>query len=569
MRHPIRRERTLRLAALLCALAAPTATRAQESAEAAPAAEGGDAATATAAARLERARTLLDEGEVDASLKLLRALEERDAPPAGLALLLGRAALAKQEYDEAVVQLVRASNERPDDFALLCDLGKALTLQGQRAAWNGDYETAGYALLDARRMYEDAAALEPEKAAPWLGAARAERQRGDPEEAERLLEKALALEDGHVDSLVELASLRFPRIHEAKRAGNDAAAERERSAIAALYHRALLNDDSNAFALNGLAWIDLSKEDEAGAVAWFHKSLLADPTLTDSYDQLERLLSTSSDERKRLVVLLDDVVAAAARHAKGDARTYARAVAHYRRGVAHAQARDAKGLDRDLAQAAKLWPPFASACEFERVRGLYRDNAYPKASRVLLKMERSDFPALLSTIAGQKNPSDAVAMIRGLADKSFRIGDLEAARDLFKITAEVLVDSADDWNNYAFFARDTGAYEESYRAYERALELDPSNPSLLNDTALILHYHLLRDLDRAEELYALAIEEGERLLEDDTVDQNAKNAAKIAVRDATNNLALLKHARANGGPKARKGRGPRGKDGDAASGSLR
>lgn len=563
MRHPIRRERVTPLLALLCAMAASSSAqddagsagdRPVESPESLEPTEPSAEEAADVALRLTRAEQLLDDGEIEAVLKILRPLEESGVAATDEARLwhaLGRALLRKGEYDDAVVYLVRTANELPEDYSVLSELGEALLLQGQQAAWRGDYESAGYALLDARRMYEEAAAQEPTKADPWLGAARAERQRGDPDEAARLLEKALSLEEGHVGSLVELASLRFANIHAAKAAGNEAAAERERGDVAALYHRALLTDDSNAFALNGLAWLALSTDDEAEAIGWFHRSLISNPTLTDSYDNLARLLSKSSAEKKRLVELLDDVVAAAARFGEGDARTHARATALYRRGMAHATARDGKGLDRDLAQAAKLWPPFAEACEFQRVRGLYFDNAYPKAARILLKMARHDFPAVVTTISQQKNVSEAVAMIHGLADKSFRTGDIDAARQLFKITAEVLVDSSDDWNNYAFFARDTGKYEESYAAYERALELDPSNPALLNDTALILHYHLLRDLDRAEELYALAIEEGTRLLADEDADQNSQNAAKIAVRDATNNLALLKQARASGGPKGR------------------
>ena len=500
-------------------------------------------AAPTPESRIVRAQDLLADGKVAAARKLLETLASTGCEDPRVLHGLGRVCLKSGDYDDAVAHLVAASKAKKDDYAILVDLGDALFFQGQQAAWSEDYETAGYALMDARRMYERAAELDTSKAAPWLGAARAERQRGDLGEAENLLDKALAIDPDDVGALVELASILFPKIFAAKNAGNQPAADDERSTVATLYHRALEEQPDNAFALNGLAWVALTADRNDEAVGWFHRSLVADPTMTDSYDNLEALLTKNRDDRKKLVGMLDDVVAAASRHAEGDARMYARAVAHYRRGIAHALQRDANGLDVDLKRAAELWPEFKNACEFERVRGLYRDNAYPKATRILLKLSRHDFDGLLSTIGEQKNPNDAVLMIRGLADKAYKDIDLEGARELFKITAIATIDSADDWNNYAFFARESGAFEESYDAYERALELDPGNPRLLNDTALILHYHLQRDLDHAEELYAAAIDHGQRLLDDGGLDANASEATKVAVFDATNNLTRLKRQR--------------------------
>ena len=52
-------------------------------------------------------------------------------------------------------------------------------------------------------------------------------------------------------------------------------------------------------------------------------------------------------------------------------------------------------------------------------------------------------------------------------------------------------------------------WERILAAYERALELEPQNPNYLNDTAVVLHYYLIRDLDRARALY----EETERCAE--------------------------------------------------------
>ena len=47
-------------------------------------------------------------------------------------------------------------------------------------------------------------------------------------------------------------------------------------------------------------------------------------------------------------------------------------------------------------------------------------------------------------------------------------------------------EDADNWNNYGFFARESGRYEESYQAYRRSMSLAPDNARIINDTALIL-----------------------------------------------------------------------------------
>ncbi len=490
--------------------------------------------------RLRRAQSLLDEGKFEAARDLFSELKDTSSLDGRIHFGLGRVLAKMGEYAEAVDELLAASDLLPGNYDVLHLLGETLFLQGQDAAWNADYETAGYAMIDARRMFEQAAELRPGEAAPWLGAARAERARGEAQEAQRLVEKALEIDPKHTGSLIELGSLRFGEIVAAKNARNDAGAERARSAAREPYEKALDLEPDNAYAMNGIAWILKSANDTEAAITWFHKSLLSNPTLTDGYDNLAELLSGKAEEKKRLVELLDGVVGAASRYASGDERRLARAVALYRRGVAKAAVRDFEGLDKDLAEAAKADSRMKPACDYERAVGFYRDNQYAQAATILARMAQEDLDVLVSTISSQRSPSDAALMVRSIGDRCYRENDLDGAREMFHVAAETLVDSADDWNNYAFFARESGRYEESLQAYERAIAIDGSNPNYLNDTALILHYHLHRDLDYAAELYERAIEEGNRLLEDPGADSFRKQNAKIAVRDASNNLALLR-----------------------------
>lgn len=95
-------------------------------------------------------------------------------------------------------------------------------------------------------------------------------------------------------------------------------------------------------------------------------------------------------------------------------------------------------------------------------------------------------------------------------------------------------------------------FELSYQCYEKACRLMPDEPRLLNDTALILLYHLNRDLDRAEAMFQKSIDLGEAKLaqlgprpeDDESHPENQAAAAAWdyfaeAFGDAHQNLALL------------------------------
>jgi len=114
-----------------------------------------------------------------------------------------------------------------------------------------------------------------------------------------------------------------------------------------------------------------------------------------------------------------------------------------------------------------------------------------------------------------------------------------------------------NWNNLGLFCRDTGDmlrragkeedehktvaqyYDLAYRAYERANELKPGMPYYMNDWAVILHYCLDRDHQKALDLYAQATEIAERMLKQGGLDKDEKSLVEVALRDSKNNRARL------------------------------
>lgn len=149
----------------------------------------------------------------------------------------------------------------------------------------------------------------------------------------------------------------------------------------------------------------------------------------------------------------------------------------------------------------------------------------------------------------------------------FKEGDLAAGAQCFENWLAFSKDDVDWLNNAGLMERDLGeelarrgeaarakeCFERSYERYRRAAELRPDEPRLVNDAALILLYHLDRDLDVAEAMFRRAIGLGEDRLEDlgeerpevDDEDAATQLAADRwdyiaeATGDAYQNLALL------------------------------
>jgi len=149
--------------------------------------------------------------------------------------------------------------------------------------------------------------------------------------------------------------------------------------------------------------------------------------------------------------------------------------------------------------------------------------------------------------------------IMRVADKHYRNNDLGKVEAIYRAASDAANADLDLLNNSGLFARDHGnqleragkkadameMYEQSYKAYRRANQLDPSNVRLRNDCALMAIYHLERDWEFVKQLLDSAIADGEKTLRDDPP-EDAKERQQLdeAVGDCYENLALwhLKHS---------------------------
>jgi tetratricopeptide (TPR) repeat protein len=177
------------------------------------------------------------------------------------------------------------------------------------------------------------------------------------------------------------------------------------------------------------------------------------------------------------------------------------------------------------------------------------------AEKWLLESVRARPDRILEDLGGQETTKRAILF---LVDKHMRRNDLAKVEAISRAVAEAANGDVDFLNNAGLFARDLGVqlerdgkqaeaaamFEQSYKAYRRAQELDPSNVRLRNDCALIAIHHLGRDWELAKQMLDGAIADGERTLRESPPDDpNEKQQLEEAVGDCYENLALwqLRH----------------------------
>ncbi len=191
----------------------------------------------------------------------------------------------------------------------------------------------------------------------------------------------------------------------------------------------------------------------------------------------------------------------------------------------------------------------------------------------LARYFRQDYDGAIAGLRTQFGISadDTIASLRANQDENLRILDymigMKAGRAanldaafLSELQARMVPDNDRYWNNLGLFLRDEGEgrerrgkkqrtpeeqkqiqdlYERSYAAYTKSLELSPNDPNYLNDAALMLHYHLDRDLDQARAWYLKSTEMAEAELAKPTLDKEVRGLREIALRDSKNNLRDL------------------------------
>lgn len=207
----------------------------------------------------------------------------------------------------------------------------------------------------------------------------------------------------------------------------------------------------------------------------------------------------------------------------------------------------AKQLEASYATSCDEWLAYCLGC-----RGVIRlgqDDSGRAAKDFLAAAKRA--PTALANDLG--NGYTIKRGILTLGGRFMSANDLGRAEALFRRATEAAPEDPDFANNHGLFARDHGVgleqsgkeqeaaamFEASYASYTRAAELQPENVRFINDRALLLIYHLHRDLDQAHELLQQAIALGEkRMAESPPEDPAARRDLEESIGDCYQNLGV-------------------------------
>jgi len=215
----------------------------------------------------------------------------------------------------------------------------------------------------------------------------------------------------------------------------------------------------------------------------------------------------------------------------------------------------------DFNKVIKLNPDFTSSASFYLGNGAYLRGIMQSKSNDDVKAKAAyrfsgknyafylkDFGSEYTQMCTQNNSllatCEKMYFVASFADYEYAIIILEWATSN---APDHLVLEQDAWNNLAFLYRETGEAEKSLAAYQQALSIQPDDPQIMNDLAVIYHYYLKTEDEIALELYRNAIIRAEEILNAENSAGDDLSLVKIALRDARNNLSKLsKGNRRNG-----------------------
>lgn len=466
--------------------------------------------------------------------------------------------LGKSGRFNDALELLEASISRfPDVISLRSMLARTYHLKADTMRAQGVFDAnVVFHYEDAVRAARKVLAMDPRHLEARLIVASARYQLADYDgalaEAEQAVEQNPDAYGGHA----MVGRIVFQRFVEARgqvdaatlgaeeRARLRDAAARDGERARAAFQAAAKADPTRAFPQVKLGDLAAWEGDLDDALEWYGKALVIDPQSQVDHGWLRT--GVDADRRREFYGTVK------ARYAQRPDATPAGAavIGWYEAQAAFDQAAnapaDASPKERTQAygEAAKL---FAAALEalpdyvdtyWWLMQSRYWGGDVPGAAEVAVQFAERDPQRFADMIRGDEQ---TVAALIGMAAAAYSAGRLADSRELNRVIAYAK-QTADAWNNYAFLCRETRQYEDSLRAYEHALTIEPESPQLMNDAAVILQYHLTGDdaHARAKQYYESAIRLAERQIASGELSSTDLERARVALRDARNNLSLMR-----------------------------
>lgn len=456
----------------------------------------------------------------------------------------GKAALLAGYTDKSVALLFKAVEAAPDSARANLYLGMALRQQGQEMASDLMTQNDGYMMIgDSLQFFNKAVELEEKDPEPCLELAYTLNFLGDMEAADEAAREALKRSPGLIEALLLRGDLAYLYYRRAGASGEPASEVRALWQHAMdLYKEAAHLHEDHAGAFLGMAALYESDKKWKESAQTYREALKRDPELLQGYNRLITLFrreDAMNEEDGSLVGYVEEVLEEVKRKYPKDRSRTATAL-YYLAFALFLDFEFEKSIEV-YAESASLNPDYQTTASYYISRASYELGDRDRSVEELLALIAQDPEGLAYSMQGDNEfMSKGYPSISGLAFYLVQNERLDDARLLNLQLLKAIENDPSLYNNYAFLCRETGRYEESFGAYQKALALDPTNPTYLNDAALILHYHLHRDLDEAERMYKQAAEEAQRIIDEGEANEMEIESAKIALRDSQNNLILLR-----------------------------
>lgn len=204
---------------------------------------------------------------------------------------------------------------------------------------------------------------------------------------------------------------------------------------------------------------------------------------------------------------------------------------------------DQKGLPLKAVDAAiELYdrqPSFDTLYHYaKKYSGIQQHEA---AAKALEKMVSTSAPDLTRMIAAEPDTDQVATQLHYAISPLVEKQDNGTARAILAAIVAAEPQAPIVWNNYGVVSEAARRFDEAVEAYERSLEIDPTQARAHNDLATLLHSVLDKEHDRAKELYQRCIDLAEEQLADESRELSSTARAELvdARSVARDNLSQL------------------------------
>lgn len=503
----------------------------------------------TAQQALDRARTAEAEGDHSTAGDMYLEMVQREPGDLQWVFAASDALVRAKRYDEALETLETAG-------ARFDSISEIPTRRARTHKLHADdLEASGSPPLRVQVELEEAARIAEEvlRDSPWERDARAvlveallrlERLEPALTQAAELVRRFPRDAEAHVllgdihyrDFLVHQGRLDVEQLDDEGRQTLAEIAQAARSSAIAAYSQATVLAPDAAFPHSQLGRLHAGAGDVEEALAAYQRALTRDPACAVDHGWINAELPA-----KRRAIFYR--VSGEQYAKRDDADVALGAVLDWYHAYARYELEDYESAYELFNAAIEANPIYLNSRSYAMLAA-YWNGDHSGAELQAALYAQSSPKHFAETVAKGPDPKQSVSILEFLARRSHDAGRLERCCAISHVLAHVL-DTERHWNNYAFLCRETQRFEDSLVGYENALEIAPGSPQLLNDAALILHYHLANEdnLRRAEAYYERAITEATAIVADENATKQAVDAARTAKSNATTNLAKLRAQR--------------------------